>query len=333
MIVSDSPIMVSVSCITYNHENYIAEAIEGFIMQKTNFPFEILIHDDASTDRTPEIIQSYAPKYPDLIKPIYQTENQYSKGIKPALKFNFPRAKGKYIAICEGDDYWTDPYKLQKQVDFLDSNPGHSVCFHLAYRLDHATGKKTIQKIRKVKPSYDLSDLLRGNFIPTASIMFRRSFLVDLPDWFSVAPAGDWMLLVLLAQHGKIGFINQAMSVYRVHDGGIWSGANQLERNKIMEGIFSTLQKYLGPKYEKHIRVGFSDYLLALSAVNTDQGNFKTAKTYLIRSIMECPLHKDMRILDRLVLFIRLYTPPFYKLIKYLQKSFYISKKSSRVND
>lgn len=109
--------LVSICCITYNQENYIRDAIEGFLMQRTTFPIEIIIHDDASTDNTAKVVNEFAEKHPDLIVPIYQTINQYSQGIKPWPNFVFPRARGKYIALCEGDDYWTDPLKLQKQVD------------------------------------------------------------------------------------------------------------------------------------------------------------------------------------------------------------------------
>lgn len=128
-------VVVSVHCLTYNHEKFIAEAIESFLMQKTNFKFEILIHDDASTDRTPEIIKEYELKYPGLIKPIFQTENQYSKrkSFNTLNLNNLIRAKGKYIAVCEGDDYWIDPYKLQKQVDMMEKNPNCSLCVHGGY--------------------------------------------------------------------------------------------------------------------------------------------------------------------------------------------------------
>ncbi len=122
--------LVSICCITYNHESYIRDAIEGFLMQKTTFPFEIIIHDDASTDDTAKIIQEYANQYPELFVTILQKENQWSKGIRPSPTYVWPRARGKYIALCEGDDYWTDPYKLQKQVDFMKENPDCSLCFH-----------------------------------------------------------------------------------------------------------------------------------------------------------------------------------------------------------
>src|SRR5690606_25688557 len=124
-------ILVSIVCITYNHEDFIADTIESFLMQQTNFKFEILIHDDASTDKTADIIKAYEKQYPHLIKPIYQTENQYSKGV-PVEIFNFERAKGKYIAQCEGDDYWIDPFKLQKQIDYLEKHPQCSLVFHSA---------------------------------------------------------------------------------------------------------------------------------------------------------------------------------------------------------
>ncbi|MFW6224817.1 MAG: glycosyltransferase family 2 protein, partial [Bacteroidota bacterium] len=122
--------LVSICCITYNHEKYIREAIEGFLRQKTSFPIEVLLHDDASNDGTSSIIRAYESKYPDLIFPIYQKENQYSKGVKISPTYNWPRARGKYIALCEGDDYWTDPLKLQKQVDFLEKNEEYSMCAH-----------------------------------------------------------------------------------------------------------------------------------------------------------------------------------------------------------
>ena len=124
----DESLLVSISCITYNHANYIRDTIEGFLIQKINFPIEILIHDDASTDGTEEIIREYEEKYPEIIKPIYGTENQYVKGKRGSRTFNIPRAHGRYIALCEGDDYWTDPLKLQKQIDFLENNHDFSMC-------------------------------------------------------------------------------------------------------------------------------------------------------------------------------------------------------------
>ena len=125
-------VVVSIVCNTYNHELYIRDALDSFLSQKTNFPFEILVFDDASTDKTANIIRSYEEKYPDIIKPVYQTVNQYSLGLMPG-KQNRERATGKYIAICEGDDYWCDCNKLQKQVDYMESHPDCTFCFTNGY--------------------------------------------------------------------------------------------------------------------------------------------------------------------------------------------------------
>ena len=134
--------LVAIKCATYNHEPYIRDALEGFVMQKTNFPFVAIVHDDASTDGTPDIIREYAAKYPDIIKPIYETENQYSKrdgSLRRIMNAAVEASGAKYVALCEGDDYWTDPLKLQKQVDFLESHPDYSLVFANA-RLHYDAG-------------------------------------------------------------------------------------------------------------------------------------------------------------------------------------------------
>jgi len=217
--------LVSVSCATYNHEKYIRETLEGFLMQRTQFRFEILINDDASTDNTANIIREYEAKYPDLIFPLYQNENQYSKGIVISPTYNWPRARGKYIALCEGDDYWTDSYKLQKQVDFLEANPEYVFTFHDAVILNQKTGEKRLRiGDRQIDNTVDLKSLIIQNNIPTASIVFRN-FLdyTQLPDWIGKISKGDYGLCVLLAEEGPGKYLPEAMSVYRVHEGGIWS--------------------------------------------------------------------------------------------------------------
>lgn len=231
--------LVSVCCITYNHEPYIRDAIEGFLLQKTAFPIEIIIHDDASTDKTAEIIKSYANKYPDLIFPIYQTENQYSKGIRRiAVIFTFPKVRGKYIALCEGDDYWTDPFKLQKQVDFMEENPDCSVCFHAAEQIygdrDLKNNVKRPKRIpRNGKYSMRHAILGGGSFMPTASMVLRTKICHNFPAWVFRSPVGDIPLMLVLAEQGKIGYIKDVMSVYRVMTANSWSrGMVQWERQK-----------------------------------------------------------------------------------------------------
>jgi len=163
--------LVSICTITYNHAKFIRQALDGFLMQETNFPFEVLIHDDASTDGTADIIREYAEKYPDIIKPIFQKENQYSKGVQISLTYNFPRVKGKYVALCEGDDYWTDPRKLQTQVDFLEANPEFSMCFHpVTVRYEDGSSPDSDYPAKNRYPLYtgrcvfDVYDLITTNF-------------------------------------------------------------------------------------------------------------------------------------------------------------------------
>lgn len=224
---------VSVLCITYNHAAFIRDALDGFVMQKTNFPFEVIVHDDASTDGTADIIREYAKKYPDIIKPILQTKNQYSQGIEVLRAFMFPLVRGEYVAMNEGDDYWTDPYKLQKQVDFMDAHRDYSVCFHpVRVTWENGAHPDSVfpsKGYRFNKTTLEFSDLIKCNFIQTNSVMYRwrRECTNLFPD--DILP-GDWYLHLLHAQVGKIGFIPDIMSVYRRNDGGIWTGAYETDK-------------------------------------------------------------------------------------------------------
>ena len=226
--------MVSISCITYNHAPYIRECLDGFMMQKTNFAFEVLIHDDASTDGTADIIREYEAKYPDIIKPIYQTENQYSKGISPSASFNFPRAKGKYIALCEGDDYWTDPLKLQKQVDFLESHPDYVMCSHRfkQYIQDEHRFIKDWYTDKYNYIDYDWNSFVKFEYwyAQTLSILFRRKAL-DLSLYAKYKIQRDLILIYNLLKSGKGCLFSDVMAVYRKHSTGIWTG-NNLAQNR-----------------------------------------------------------------------------------------------------
>lgn len=213
---------VSILCSTYNHKKFIGQALDSFLMQKTNFDFEVLVHDDASTDGTAEIVKKYQLKYSDIIKPIYQTENQFSKGNKRIItKFLFPKAKGKYIALCEGDDFFIDKNKLQAQADFLDSNPEYSLCFHqVKIFFENNEETESVSPDTKKYKNFSLIELIRGNYIHTNSVMYRKQKYTDFPETKFLP--GDWYLHMYHAQFGKIGFINKVMSAYRRHSGGLW---------------------------------------------------------------------------------------------------------------
>jgi glycosyltransferase involved in cell wall biosynthesis len=223
--------LVSICTITYNHSQYIKECLDGFLMQRTNFQFEVLIHDDASTDGTEEIIREYEAKYPEIIKPIYEKENQWVKGRRGSMVFNLPRSRGKYIALCEGDDYWTDPLKLQKQVDFLEENPDYSLCFHASKTIRNNDPQNfSIIRPRKLPSNrkFEMKHIILGGggFMATNSMLFLKDRIQGRPEWMNNAPVGDIPLMLILASKGEIGYIDEVMSVYRVMSSSTsWSAA------------------------------------------------------------------------------------------------------------
>lgn len=230
----NSEIKVSISCITFNHAPYIRECLDGFLMQRCNFKFEILIHDDASTDKTQSIIKEYQKKYPEIIKPILRKDNLYSKGERGFnARFNYTRAKGKYIAICEGDDFWTDPLKLQKQVDFLDNNPEVIVCFHNRSVLgfDGQLRKSPLKRYNNFKCDTIISSRkIINTFMPWLTIMFRSESVKEFSKLDSSGVfGGDIFLRAYLSTKGKAAYLNFDGAVYRQHQGGIYSGKDFLE--------------------------------------------------------------------------------------------------------
>ena len=231
--------LVSICCLCYNHEPYIRECLEGFMMQKTNFAFEVLIHDDASTDKSAEIIREYEAKYPDIIKPIYQTENQYSKGVGVTRVYQFPRAKGKYIAMCEGDDYWTDPYKLQKQVGFLEANEDYSICSHRYKILEQETGilesdfNSSVVDNKKNGFSFDLDVFFQGWYIHTLTVLFRKSAL-KIEFLSTLKYPSDYMLFYSILKSGKAYLFGFEGAVYRKHSGGLYTSNPPLKQSYIL---------------------------------------------------------------------------------------------------
>jgi glycosyltransferase involved in cell wall biosynthesis len=243
--------LVSVCCTTYNHARFIKDALDGFLMQKTNFPIEIIVHDDCSTDGTAEIIREYEQQYTQFIKPIYQRENQYSKGIKIYASYVWPKARGKYIALCEGDDYWVDPHKLQKQVDFLEQHPECSMCAHNTKIIvsTDATHERLFW-YTKNKLFLELGDILKAYPFHTSSVMIRNGIITEYPDWYYRLPGGDWSLYILAAEHGKVGIIDEAMSVYRKHPGGIWTSRSLIDKSRSQIQHYKLLNEYFNHHYQ-----------------------------------------------------------------------------------
>lgn len=213
--------LVSIVCPAYNQENYIAQALEGFLMQQTTFDFEILVNDDASTDSTTRIIADYVKRYPTLIRPFYHQTNQFSQG-KSSVPGLFGEARGRYIAYCEGDDYWTDPRKLQIQVDFLESHPDYVLTYHDAIPFD-TNGQYGIQLQGKLRADATALELQKGRPISTLTTVFRNVFN-SLPKELVGAPLNDLVWWSLLGAYGKGKFMAEIKpAAYRLHLGGIFS--------------------------------------------------------------------------------------------------------------
>lgn len=250
---------VSICCIAYNQEKYIRNAIESFLMQKSSYSIEILIHDDASTDKTAHIIKTYADQHKN-IKPIFQSKNQFSKNIGSInMRFVFPKAKGKYIAICDGDDYWTDPYKVQKQVDFLEKNSEYGLVFTDADYFDQNTGNITKSYDhffkKKIPNGYVFETLLYINPFIASTALFTKSMLNNLSYPFMRDQSfrmGDKVLWLHIAAQKKIGYINQSMAVYRVQKN---SASHSININKYISFIAESqkVSKYFADYFNYQI--------------------------------------------------------------------------------
>ena len=237
---NETPIL-SISCITYNHSPYIEQCLVGMLMQKTTFKFEIIIHDDASTDGTADIIKRYQEIYPNIIFPIFQNENQWSKGLSPTWDFNVKRCRGKYIALCEGDDYWTDPLKLQKQYEVAVKDDlifiGHFVSVF------DQQSNKIIKNYEFHKNIIELKDAIFGPPVHTSSFFFKN--ILSNIKFDKNLPSGDDFLACELLSRGKGYVINEIMSVYRISNAGSWSTLSQSRKDeKSIKIQLWILQKY-----------------------------------------------------------------------------------------
>ncbi|WP_214815659.1 glycosyltransferase [Exiguobacterium sp. s131] len=279
-------VMVSIDCITYNHEPYIAKTIEGFLMQETDFDFEILIHEDASTDRTADIVREYEEQHPNLIRVIYQTENQYSQGIMVNL-LNEERARGKYIALCDGDDYWTDPHKLQKQVDYMEAHPDCTLCFHDAYvETDDTlhTGWRVIpwmpenRKYASTEPrTYHAGELQLLGFIPTMSMLYRNGLTDNVLDWIGDTPAFDGALKLHVASQGYAYYMPEVMSVYRFGVSGSvttkWRQRNRerdIERIEAFIRMMDAFDSYTNGRFHQEIEISRLSFEVGLHRLRRD---------------------------------------------------------------
>lgn len=238
-------IKVSVLMLAYNQERYIGEAIRSVMLQQTDFPFELVIGNDGSNDRTGAICRKWQERYAGQIVLLNRQQNV---GLIPNFMQTYPYCKGTYIAICEGDDFWTDKYKLQRQVDFLDSHPDYVLCFHRVINYYADKGTKSLSNGGQ-KTDTDIHDLARSNYISNVSAVFRNHLLKDgLPQWFGNVSTYDYALHMLNAQFGKIHYMKRPMAVYRQHGKAIWSQAAETSRLDISLKVRELLLGYFRDK-------------------------------------------------------------------------------------
>lgn len=331
----DNQIIVSIKCLVYNHAPYIRQCLDGFVMQKTNFRFEAIVHDDASTDGTQDIIREYEKKYPDIIKPIYEVENQYRKGTLRAIMDNAVSESSKYIAICEGDDYWTDPYKLQKQVDFLEGHSEYTMTCHRV-KCFSESDQKFIREDYCYEKSQDIrvKDIIyrTGLFIPTCSIIYRKEVKDNYPDYCTKCLVGDYPLQIMCAMKGKTYYFNDLMGIYRVNNNNSWMGKQVWRKfsKERVEVIRSQLNMFKGfakdyPQWEKQFHNKEVDHILRFmpSKIGVSQEDYKKYVEEFVEEINKFTL------LEKLDMKIRMCNNQYVKSLyrKIYLKQFHTKKK------
>jgi glycosyltransferase involved in cell wall biosynthesis len=290
---------VSVLMTAYNQEGLITQAIESILMQEVKFDYEIVIGEDASTDRTREIVLEFQRKYPDRIRVMLRdaaiSERDRARGLGGKTNFvqGLQDCRGQYVALLDGDDYWTDPHKLQKQVDFLERHPECSLCFHNA-EMFYVDGSQSTMNLRPAdqKEISTIEDIIAGMVPIPCTVLFRNKLLGELPESFDHVANGDWMLFVLLAEHGNVGYLDEVMAAYRMHAGGFWSRLTGQQRVKEHINTYQTINAHLNFKYDRMI----SDIISALPRRETEH----QARLYLDqyhRSVRKGEIRKGLRLL------------------------------------
>lgn len=249
---------VSILITTYNQEKYITQTLKSVLNQKTNFSFEILIGEDCSKDKTRQICEIYAKKYPQKIKLI---KNNNNLGLLKNFLNIFLKAKGKYIAILAGDDYWIDKSKIQKQVDFLEKNSDYSMVFTNAKKYLEKENKFTRNfYTKKIKTIYSCKELISYNFIPALTVLFKKPKNFHFPkEWNNYYPE-DWPLFILISQNKKIKYLNKPTAVYRIMENGLGSGISYLKRLQKTIPTLKLLKNEIEPKYQFDLQKTIIDY-------------------------------------------------------------------------
>ena len=279
--------VVSVAMITYNHENFIGEAIESVLMQETGFPIELVIGEDCSTDKTREIVKRYAALRPDIVKPLLQKSNV---GMFQNERDVLRACRGNYIALLEGDDYWIAPDKLARQVSFLEAHPNFTVIAHRITHVYPGHPERAPYPSPPQKESGSLDDILAWNYLPTCSIVYRAGLLKEPPAWWAELELGDWPWWVHLAQHGAIGFQNEVWAGYRVHAGGVWSALSVERKLAGLEKAINAIHDHLPEPHRAARRKACFTMHMFGSRSFCEGGFHPQARERLLRALISDPV-------------------------------------------
>jgi glycosyltransferase involved in cell wall biosynthesis len=275
---------LSVAMVAYNQERFVAQALESVLAQRTKFDFEVVIGDDGSTDGTRAAIESFQRRRPDRIFPIFRERNI---GAGPNFVATLGACRGEYVAFLEGDDYWTSEDKLQRQVDVLDGRPDRVLCCHRVRILNETAASGPDVLPARAAGVYAIEDLLEENFVMTSSTVLRRDLIGTLPPWYSAATVGDWPLFALVARHGKIELLDDAMTAYRVHAGGAWSSRPMIERLREGNRMLRLLDEHLEFRYAPTIRRTILRSYLTMAATARSLGRRAETAEHLSRYARE----------------------------------------------
>jgi glycosyltransferase involved in cell wall biosynthesis len=287
---------VSVLVMTYNHERFVAQALDSALMQDVAFDWEILVSEDCSTDRTREIVVEYARRHPDRIRLLLSERNVRSNYV---VRRGIEAARGTYIALLDGDDYWTSPHKLRLQAEFLDRRPDCAISFHNALVV-HEDGTREPHPWTPAghPETTTLDDLWAGNYIATASTMFRRGLVDPIPEWYdALFPITDWPLHVLNAEHGDVGYIDEVMSVYRYHEGGLYSPLSERRKQESTVELYHAMNRNLGGRYEGQITRALLTYLVEWAEEYERRGDVRRARECFAACLAQRPAHMRRRLL------------------------------------
>jgi glycosyltransferase involved in cell wall biosynthesis len=257
----DAAVAVSVLVVTYNHARFVRQALDGALGQRLPQQFEILISEDCSTDGTREILQEYAECHPHLVRLLLSERNLHSNEV---VARGFRAARGRYVALLDGDDYWTSDDKLRAQVAFLDARPDLTICFHNVHVVDeHSQSTGRLWNAPGQPEVSGLHELLRGNFIATSSVMYRRAAVTEVPAWYDgFFPVTDWPLHVLYAREGRIGYLDRTLGAYRLHGGGLFSTLGEREKLEANADFYRRLRACSSRTVAAEVARGQRDYFL-----------------------------------------------------------------------